>query len=306
MTGCVKRQPGLDPNLTGDVIEKKPGYDDAAKWDRDFCRAKWGSQPAPGTVFDTMVYLNNKLKDFYALFPLANYPAWGSKSEKIDFDGVRNAVPARKIEAIRALIDQQNLPFSESKPLIANRLGVPGIEFHSTRPATRWLFEAVQRDAFIVVLELKKHFNRARPYQRVDLKGDADPWFYPGHPSYPSGHALDAAIVVGICKKLWIGPVGSYYGDFLKNIEKAADDYGYLREVAGVHYPSDTAAGKQLAEMILQKLSPLKSFEEDLERARKEWGTAKVKKKTVGKKKVVTKKATANAEKPKSRRAKAV
>jgi hypothetical protein len=272
MTGCVERKPGLDPNLTGDVSEKKPGYDAAANWDRDFCRAKW-TKPGTGTVFDAFVYLQEK--DIATFLKLSSFPTWGA-NEKPDFDKLKVAVKERNRPGVEDRINEQNLPLSESAPLIANRLKVPGIKFSSSRPASRWLFEAVQRDSFIIVLELKKHFNRARPYQRLEVKEEAKPWFYPGHPSYPSGHAMDGAIVLGICKKLWSNRGGSIdfrYEQYFKEVKDEVESYGYLREVAGVHFSSDTEAGKALATLILDNLIGSADFKEDLRLAKKEWGT---------------------------------
>jgi hypothetical protein len=275
MSGCVQRKTDepKDPSFTGDVVDNNPVYDGGkAKWDENFCRAKW-QKPGTGKVFDEFVYfIEADISNFKKLPPFQNWV----KDEATDFDKLRVAVKERKVSGVEARINEHNLPLSESAPLIANRLKVPGIKFSSSRPASRWLFEAVQRDSFIIVLELKKHFNRARPYQRLGVKNEADAMFYPGHPSYPSGHAMDGAIVLGICQKLWSnsdGKIDPLYVKSFKKVEDEAKSYGYLREVAGVHFSSDTEAGKALAKLILDNLIGSADFENDLRLAKKEWGT---------------------------------
>ena len=91
-----------------------------------------------------------------------------------------------------------------------------------------------------VIMYFKKRFDRVRP-RALDtrVRPSIEP---PGHPAYPSGHATQAYYI------------GLYLGK--KHPERAdafmqtADTVARNREWAGVHYPSDTTAGRQLAEQL--------------------------------------------------------
>jgi hypothetical protein len=49
-----------------------------------------------------------------------------------------------------------------------------------------------------------------------------------------------------------------------------AADMAYSREVLGVHFPSDSVAGRGLARQIVDRMLEVPKFREDLEEARRE------------------------------------
>ena len=92
-----------------------------------------------------------------------------------------------------------------------------------------------------VIMHFKKTFDRVRP-RALDrrIRPSIDP---PGHPAYPSGHATQAYyIALYLAKK---------FPDQGEGFMRTADTVARNREWAGVHYPSDTAAGKRLAEQLI-------------------------------------------------------
>lgn len=114
---------------------------------------------------------------------------------------------------------------------------------------------------------LKKGVDRGRPgccCTAVDL----DPMFasgplHPGHPSYPSGHAAQAhamAFVLRLMKPQ--SPL-----DF----EGAASDVAENREVAGLHFASDSEAGRQLAARLVFLLNKRAGFKRMVTDAANEW-----------------------------------
>lgn len=89
----------------------------------------------------------------------------------------------------------------------------------------------------------------------------------PPHPSYPSGHALQA-LLVAACVKL-VAPHQRH-----EEIDSLAKRVGENREYAGVHYPSDTRASQDLAPKIFEILrNPdlVPTFDELVGLAKKEW-----------------------------------
>ena len=91
----------------------------------------------------------------------------------------------------------------------------------------------------------------------------------PGHPSYPSGHATEAHLIELVLN------------DVLKNAPQSAAmaiDLKALawriarnREIAGLHYPSDSNAGRALADAIRPRLQGIAAYKDIIEDARAEW-----------------------------------
>jgi len=96
-----------------------------------------------------------------------------------------------------------------------------------------------------LVLELKKFWNRARPFQYA-YYFDID--LHPlrtlsGHsPSYPSGHTMQA--------ETWALIMKSNYPELSERIDIIKDDVSQARMNMGVHFPSDIQFGKQIIEFL--------------------------------------------------------
>ncbi len=94
------------------------------------------------------------------------------------------------------------------------------------------------------VLREKFKYKRARPTQlQPDLETVID---VPHHASYPSGHAAQSFMVAQVLSA--IDPEGK------ERYEILAKRIGLRREIAGVHYPSDTEAGIALAKQVFTAL----------------------------------------------------
>jgi len=139
----------------------------------------------------------------------------------------------------------------------------------TSHPAT---FEVLRVGVLIgrvIVMYYKAEFNRVRPPQ---LSAKIDPVIdVPGHPSYPSGHATQSHLIAQLFRALH--PAGNDE-DWQKQIVDLANDIARRREIAGVHYSSDSAVGKALGEAICAILTdkqrcPL--FNKLLDQARAEW-----------------------------------
>ena len=104
------------------------------------------------------------------------------------------------------------------------------------------------RDQFSpIVLQLKVHYNRPRPQKLskvLTFFRQANFNVYPlktaETPSYPSGHATEGRFIgLFLADKVPFEHKG--------NIKRIGDDIGNSRQIGGVHYPSDTEFGHQLA-----------------------------------------------------------
>jgi acid phosphatase (class A) len=111
-------------------------------------------------------------------------------------------------------------------------------------PMTIRLLHAVIADVGYFVLREKQRYQRPRPSQLTSDLELVIP--NPPHASYPSGHAAQHYAVA-----LVLGTIDPDKKDIYIN---KAFDVARRREVAGVHYPSDSIAGFILAEFLVNKL----------------------------------------------------
>ena len=111
-----------------------------------------------------------------------------------------------------------------------------------------------------IVLRLKYHYNRPRPYQVAQAKGlplDAETLHSASTPSYPSGHATQGRFIGRYLTDLY-----PEYGEELRQI---GDDIAFSRNMAKVHYPSDSEFGKLLGDEMYEYV-----YQEDMEPALQE------------------------------------
>jgi acid phosphatase (class A) len=136
-----------------------------------------------------------------------------------------------------------------------------------SHPKTYRLTQTVSQIGWYVVQHNKEKFKRTRPsivaphLIRPLIK-------VPSHPAYPSGHAIQSKLIGMIL----IEVMGSNTSDLLKDrIEEVYLDIGENRERAGVHYPSDTAAGQKLAYDVFQLIGDDTKLLAAIEAAKEEW-----------------------------------
>jgi hypothetical protein len=133
-----------------------------------------------------------------------------------------------------------------------------------------WTFR-LARTAIVVGEFLAMHYKRQYQRARASQLSPAlmPPIPVPGHASYPSGHATQAyllSLLLGLVMPNVVGnlyvPTGNAYpgtpNDFL--LDRLAERVARNREVLGLHYPSDSAAGKQLAQSALPMLQQCPSL----------------------------------------------
>lgn len=131
----------------------------------------------------------------------------------------------RTVERVREIVRQNENPI----PLFWECAGIA--EDRHPDFASR-LYDAVS-DVEIVVLELKKRFNRPRPSSVLPAIDPvvAVPW----HAAYPSGHATQSTVIAELLSRV--------VPEAAVRLKQLAVQVGRNREIAGLHYPSDTDAG---------------------------------------------------------------
>lgn len=149
-------------------------------------------------------------------------------------------------ERLQDIIDQDY----DYVPTFLNHLG---IDPHQHRQTVR-LIETLGFLGAMVVMPWKLEYNRLRPSQ---LDHDLEPAILvPAHPSYPSGHATQAHLTAHALIHVTTDP------RFHAHIDHVATEIAVNREWAGVHFASDTTAGKDLAAGIWNELqtTPIPRF----------------------------------------------
>jgi hypothetical protein len=119
----------------------------------------------------------------------------------------------------------------------------------ASHPATYGLAAAALRVAQFQVVHFKKIFNRVRPSRlSAGLVPPIDP---PGHPAYPSGHATEAHLMALCLEQVMPEAIAQGTTVAHRPLRRMAERIARNREVLGLHYPSDSATGRKLAEKTL-------------------------------------------------------
>ena len=131
----------------------------------------------------------------------------------------------------------------------------------SDKPNTRALFARVLPEFNAVVITQKEYFDRVRASKLDDTLVPVIT--LPGHPAYPSGHASQSMLVA-----LILGAFDPIHAD---QYNESALRIAHNREIAGVHYPSDSRAGQLLAREYFLLLNKSDTYREFFAEAQKEW-----------------------------------
>ncbi|MEM7504692.1 MAG: phosphatase PAP2 family protein, partial [Pseudomonadota bacterium] len=119
---------------------------------------------------------------------------------------------------------------------------------------THRLIETMSLVAYLVVMPFKNYFKRPRPSQ---VEVDIEPAILiPAHYSFPSGHSTQAHLI----KNVLIDLIGKRIVGLEERIKFEAEEVARNREWGGVHYASDTDAGKLLADAVWSEMKKLYSL----------------------------------------------
>lgn len=107
-------------------------------------------------------------------------------------------------------------------------------------------------DVSSIGMTLKRKFDRVRPSY---LDSRIVPAIaVPEHAAYPSNHSLEAHFLALVLGELYPLQKAEFW--------KAADAIALNREIAGVHYRSDSQAGADMARIAFRKISQNLRFRE--------------------------------------------
>lgn len=158
---------------------------------------------------------------------------------------------SRTFDAVQRIIYEDNTPLLHD--LFVNE-GLLQDRSHKTRQFLTW----VNTETYYFILERKKFFARPRPSELDPTLDTVVP--NPPHASYPSGHAAQAHMFALILADF--DPVHA------ERYIQFAYDVAHRREIAGIHYPSDSEAGRELAEYLYKTLRANPDFEKQYQEAK--------------------------------------
>ena len=101
------------------------------------------------------------------------------------------------------------------------------------------------KDSAPVILELKKHHNRPRPYE-LDKKLTAFKMKSMETPSYPSGHSVQGMLIGKV--------LSDKYPRSRKALMATAKNISYSRRVARAHYKSDSKLGEDIGNSMYKHI----------------------------------------------------
>jgi acid phosphatase (class A) len=234
----------------------------------------------PEADFKRGAYL--KLRTVYvdvpvSKFKLKPFPANSSAETRSELDFLLHLQKTRNAEAINRTETMANVYFD---PLTTNAADADytrninslfyigrdlGPWFNAENlPVTSQVLQNVIQDATYYIFSLKNDFNRPRPYQ---LDSRLENLEAPGHASYPSGHSSTSHVHAYILSHIFPA-----YKDHFMGV---ASDMAFSRETRGVHYPSDSEAGKEFARQFVDELMKSRKFRTDLDAMKAEIAQAR-------------------------------
>lgn len=148
---------------------------------------------------------------------------------------------ARQLFEMRSLRTKARLQQiqQENENPIPFFLACAGISERASHRFLHRFYETIS-DVELVVLKLKERHNRKRPSLVMPEINPVVP--VPWHASYPSGHATQSTLIAELLTR--VAPKSA------KPLQRLAIQVGRNREIAGLHYPSDTAAGMTLGKWL--------------------------------------------------------
>jgi acid phosphatase (class A) len=157
---------------------------------------------------------------------------------------------------------------AENTPSLAPYAEVIGPWFTEEKlPKTYTLFANLTTQGFAYCNAVKPDYSRPRP-ATVDSR--IKPLFEETDSSYPSGHAISSMLFALVLADL--------LPDLKPQIIARAQQIGFDRVMAGMHYPSDVTAGQYIGQTLARTIYSNAEFLADLAAARVELATLRPRK----------------------------
>ncbi len=238
-----------------------------------------GAVRKPGSVIEQLTFANTmRLGDQYRVFlddparviganekriGLPDFPANSSLRTEAELALLHEYVALRTPERVAQILAEREADGIKVGPeVITTYMSDP--RYAMTGKAISQLLDEINP----VVMRVKNKLDRVRAHK-------LDPTLttvidVPEHGAYPSGHSTQAHAIAFLLTAM--AP------DRQAELESDALRVAVNREIAGVHYPSDSAAGRLLARQIVDLMLGNSEFAALVESAKREWAKEDTKK----------------------------
>lgn len=161
-----------------------------------------------------------------------------TKSEIAELISTTNELANSNNEELFRRFDIYDKAFEEymSQSLVKSGISLPEVDM---------LLQSVKQDIKPLLVKLKYHFQRPRPYQlskMLDLELISFSSVAADSPSYPSGHTFQSRVYAEV--------LGNAYPQFHKALHELATDIMWSRIYLGLHYPSDCQYADYVAQVV--------------------------------------------------------
>lgn len=211
-------------------------------------------------VWDPILVKNREEKLLYDINwkSIVNLPAPPSNSSKETADDIQTLLSYKKLRTPEKIAQIQKEV--DLKGMYLGGKSYADYLDSTQSPKISLLLKDSYHDLVVLVLREKERFDRVRPsFLEPALETVVD---IPGHPAYPSGHSSQVHFLAYILGELMPSKKDLFLAE--------ADQIAKNREIGGLHYPSDTNAGKILARQIFNALMKEEKFKALLDEAHNE------------------------------------
>lgn len=225
-------------------------------------------------------------KTFYATKPLDKFetfdvPANSSKRTRAELDYMLELQRSRTEDEMAWALKLANIYYNPAiinpadKQYTTNRnnlfylgRGLGSWFRREELPFTSELLSKVVHDATVYIIEFKLKYARPRPYV-LEPSLKVEQQLQPPHGSFPSGHSFGNYVNAELLSRL--AP------ERREDLLAEAHAFAWSRELLGVHYPSDSEAGRILAGEFVKFLFENKQFVKDFQAVQNEWAQKQAK-----------------------------
>jgi acid phosphatase (class A) len=215
---------------------RTPSFPEHA-WDADLFALTFLPDFLTAKVTDA--HVQKTWDQFITLDPIPNVvmPGGAVTAGSDSIDDLRSLAVTDRPEAMGEILNQhqnQQLCFMQLLTMTAG-----------SHRATFFVMKLAARVGEVVMMRLKRQFNRPRPTQYYPALYPPLP--VPGHSSYPAGHAVIAYLTAHVLIEVTTPSGGT--SPYEQSLIKLADEIALNRVIAGFHFRSDIAAGKKAGEL---------------------------------------------------------
>jgi acid phosphatase (class A) len=181
-------------------------------------------------------------------------PSDDSLATRADLETVVNVQQRRTSEQVVAAVVYDKQQVFQNDDVIGPWFNARNL------PQTAAFFAQVAADRFAISSKGKEYWNRPRP-PLIDAR--VKPAIeLPTTGAYPSGHSTQAFVNAGLLAEI--------FPELRDALREHARQVAWSRVIAGVHYPTDTAAGQMLGERLAKEFLKNPDVRAALDRVRGE------------------------------------